>query len=117
MAHLSIIGTGNMGQAIAGIVTKGGNTVELFGSEDTNKAVTGGVVILAVVLPPLGVADEDITAAEVGEHGCRDVTGGYIADTALRSPLRQGRLFVDRRAFRSSALSTTPARRRGPSCV
>ena len=28
MTHVSIIGTGNMGQAIAGIVTKGGNTVE-----------------------------------------------------------------------------------------
>ena len=30
MTHISIIGTGNMGQAIAGIAAKGGNTVEVF---------------------------------------------------------------------------------------
>ncbi|MBV9206183.1 MAG: diguanylate cyclase, partial [Actinobacteria bacterium] len=41
MAHVSIIGTGNMGQAIAGLVTKGGNTAELLGHSDTGKPVTG----------------------------------------------------------------------------
>jgi NADPH-dependent F420 reductase len=51
MAHVSIIGTGNMGQAIAGLVTKGGNTVEVFGSSDTDKRVTGDVVVLAVPYP------------------------------------------------------------------
>jgi len=30
MAHISIIGTGNMGQAIAAIAGKGGNSVELL---------------------------------------------------------------------------------------
>jgi NADPH-dependent F420 reductase len=48
MAHVSILGTGNMGPAIAGVVGKGGNTVELFGSDDTDKPITGDVVILAV---------------------------------------------------------------------
>jgi predicted dinucleotide-binding enzyme len=48
MAHISIIGTGNMGSAIAGIVAKGGNTVELFNTGDTDKPITGDVVILAV---------------------------------------------------------------------
>ena len=48
MTHVSIIGTGNMGQAIAGLVTKGGNTVETFNSSDTDKPVTGEIVILAV---------------------------------------------------------------------
>jgi 8-hydroxy-5-deazaflavin:NADPH oxidoreductase len=48
MAHVSIIGTGNMGTAISGVVTAGGNTVELFGSGDTDKPVTGDVVLLAV---------------------------------------------------------------------
>jgi NADPH-dependent F420 reductase len=48
MAHVSIIGTGNMGQAIAGLVSKGGNTVELLGSADTDQPVTGDVVVLAV---------------------------------------------------------------------
>jgi 8-hydroxy-5-deazaflavin:NADPH oxidoreductase len=48
MAHVSIIGTGNMGTAIAGVVTRGGNTVELLGRGDTDKPVTGDVVVLAV---------------------------------------------------------------------
>src|SRR5919206_5351264 len=51
MAHVSIIGTGNMGSALAGLVTKGGNTVETFNSSDTGKPVTGDVVILAVYYP------------------------------------------------------------------
>jgi 8-hydroxy-5-deazaflavin:NADPH oxidoreductase len=55
MAHVSIIGTGNMGQAIAGLVAKGGNTVELFNSSDVDKPVTGQVVVLAV--PYGAVAD------------------------------------------------------------
>ena len=48
MAHVSIIGTGNMGQAIAGVARKGGSTVELLGSADTDQPVTGDVVVLAV---------------------------------------------------------------------
>jgi 8-hydroxy-5-deazaflavin:NADPH oxidoreductase len=32
MAHVSVIGAGNMGAAIAALVTKGGNTVETFSS-------------------------------------------------------------------------------------
>jgi NADPH-dependent F420 reductase len=48
MAHVSIIGTGTMGSAIADVVTRGGNTVELLGHGDTDKPVTGDVVVLAV---------------------------------------------------------------------
>ncbi|GIF26495.1 putative dinucleotide-binding enzyme [Actinoplanes tereljensis] len=48
MAHISIIGSGNMGQAISGLVAKGGNTVELVTSSDTDKVVTGEIVVLAV---------------------------------------------------------------------
>jgi NADPH-dependent F420 reductase len=55
MAHVSIIGTGNMGQAIAALAAKGGNSVELIGSADTDKQVTGDVVVLAVYYP--AVAD------------------------------------------------------------
>jgi len=40
-----------MGSAIAAIVTKGGNTVELFGHDDVDKPVTGEVVVLAVYYP------------------------------------------------------------------
>ena len=55
MARVSIIGTGNMGQAIAAVADKGGNSVELFGSSDTDQQVTGDVVVLAVPYP--AVAD------------------------------------------------------------
>src|SRR3954449_12214825 len=51
MAHISIIGTGNMGQAIAAIAGKGGNSVELLGQSDSDKQVTGDVVVLAVPYP------------------------------------------------------------------
>ena len=51
MTHVSILGTGNMGPAIAEIVTKGGNTVELFDSSDTDKPVSGDIVVLAVPYP------------------------------------------------------------------
>ena len=55
MTHLSIIGTGNMGQAIAGVAAKGGHPVQLLGSSDTDTEVTGEVVVLAVPYP--AVAD------------------------------------------------------------
>jgi len=55
MARVSIIGTGNMGQAIAAIAGKGGNSVELIGSTDTGTQVSGDVVVLAVPYP--AVAD------------------------------------------------------------
>ena len=71
MAHVSIIGTGNMGQAIAGVVTKGGNTVELFNENDAAKPLTGDVVVLAV---PYG-AVTDIVAAR-GEQ----LTGKVVVD-------------------------------------
>jgi 8-hydroxy-5-deazaflavin:NADPH oxidoreductase len=51
MAHVSIIGTGNMGSALSGLVTKGGNTVETFNTTDVEKPLTGDVVVLAVPYP------------------------------------------------------------------
>ena len=55
MTHVSIIGTGNMSQGISGLVTEGGNTVELLGHSDTGKPVTGDIVVLAV--PHAAIAD------------------------------------------------------------
>jgi NADPH-dependent F420 reductase len=55
MAHVSIIGAGTMGQAISGIVTAGGNTVEVFNTADAHRPVTGDIVVLAVPYP--AVAD------------------------------------------------------------
>lgn len=63
MAHISIIGTGNMAQAISGIGTKGGNTVELFGESDAAQAITGDIVVLAVPYP----AVDDVIARRPGQ--------------------------------------------------
>ena len=51
MAHLSILGTGNMGQAIAAVAGRGGHTVQLLGSGDLATEVTGEIVVLAVPYP------------------------------------------------------------------
>ena len=59
MAHLTIIGTGNMGQAIAAVAGKGGHTVQLLGSSDADAQVTGDTIVLAVPYP----AVSDVVAA------------------------------------------------------
>lgn len=62
MTHITIIGTGTMGQAIAGIANKGGNTVQALGQGDTDRAATGDIVILAVPYP--AIADVLATRAD-----------------------------------------------------
>ena len=68
MAHVSIIGTGNMGQAIAGVAGKGGHTVQLLGPSDTATAATGDIVVLAVPYPAV--------SAVIAERG--DTLAGKI---------------------------------------
>ena len=51
MTHISIIGTGNMGQAIAAVAGRGGHTVQLIGEDDATTAVAGEIVVLAVPYP------------------------------------------------------------------
>ena len=53
MAHLSILGTGNMGQAISAVAAKGGHTVQLLGADDVATPVTGDIVVLAVPYPAI----------------------------------------------------------------
>lgn len=53
MAHVTVIGTGNMGSAIAGLATKGGNTVQSIGQADADVAITGDIVVLAVPYPAI----------------------------------------------------------------
>jgi len=62
MTHVSVIGTGNMGQAIAGLVTRGGNSLEVIAETDTDKPVTGDIVVLAV--PYAALADIVATRGE-----------------------------------------------------
>jgi len=52
MTTVSIIGTGNMGNAIGSLVAAGGNTVEYVG-RDTSDSITGDIVVLAVPHPAL----------------------------------------------------------------
>jgi 8-hydroxy-5-deazaflavin:NADPH oxidoreductase len=68
MAHLSILGTGNMGQAIASVAGKGGHTVQLLGQSDTDTPVSGDVVVLAVPYPAI--------ASIISERG--DQLGGKV---------------------------------------
>jgi NADPH-dependent F420 reductase len=51
MAHLSILGTGNMGQAIAAVAAKGGHSVQQLGANDLGTPVSGDIVVLAVPYP------------------------------------------------------------------
>jgi NADPH-dependent F420 reductase len=71
VAHVSIIGQGNMGQAIAGVASKGGHTVQLLGAGDSAIAVTGDIVILAV---PYGAID-----AVIAERG-DSLAGKIVVD-------------------------------------
>jgi predicted dinucleotide-binding enzyme len=62
MPHVTIIGTGTMGQAIAGVLTKGGATVDLVGHADADADVSGDIVVLAVPYPAL----DDVLATHGG---------------------------------------------------
>ena len=76
MAHLSIIGTGNMGQAIAAVAAKGGHTVQLLGSKDQATGVTGDLVVLAVPYPAV--------SAVIAERG-ESLVGKVVVD--ITNPL------------------------------
>ena len=76
MTTVSILGTGNMGSAIADVVRKGGNTVELLGSADTEKPVTGDIVVLAVPYPAI---------SSVLEHRSGQLAGKIVID--ITNPL------------------------------
>lgn len=59
MTDISIIGSGNMAQAIAGIASRGGNSVELFDQGATGRSVEGEIVVLAV---PYSAVSEIVAA-------------------------------------------------------
>ena len=54
MTSVTIFGSGNMGTAIAGVLTAGGAVVEHVGSADSDATISGDIVILAVPYPALG---------------------------------------------------------------
>jgi NADPH-dependent F420 reductase len=67
MAHLSIIGTGTMGQAIAAVAGRGGHTVQLLGQGDKATDVTGEIVVLAVPYPAVGAVLAERGASLAGK--------------------------------------------------
>ncbi|KQU68859.1 diguanylate cyclase [Phycicoccus sp. Root563] len=76
MAHLSIIGTGTMGQAIAAVAGRGGHTVQLLGQSDASTSITGDIVVLAVPYPAV--------AAVIAERG-ESFAGKVVVD--ITNPL------------------------------
>ena len=79
MTTVSIIGNGNMGTAIGGIVAAGGNTVEFVG-RDASEPITGDLVVLAV---PHTSLDEIVAArrAELAGKVVVDITNPLNFDT------------------------------------
>lgn len=67
MSTISIIGTGNMGQAIAAVAGRGNHTVQLIGEGDTGTQVTGDVVVLAVPYPALSAVIAERGASLAGK--------------------------------------------------
>ena len=53
MTSISIIGNGNMGQAIAGLASKAGAQVQLLGETDSQVPATGEILVLAVPYPAI----------------------------------------------------------------
>jgi len=76
MSHVSIIGTGNMGQAIAAVAGRGGHTVQLLGEADSATPVTGDIVVLAVPYPAV--------SAVIAERG-DSLAGRIVVD--ITNPL------------------------------
>ena len=79
MTNLSIIGTGNMGQAIASVAAKGGHSVQQLGQGD-DTAISGDVVVLAVPYP--AVADVIATrGSQLAGKVVVDITNPLDFDT------------------------------------
>jgi len=79
MTTVSIIGNGNMGTAIGGIVAAGGNAVEFIG-RDASAPLTGEIVVLAV---PHTSLDEIVAArgAELAGKVVVDITNPLNFET------------------------------------
>ena len=75
MTTVSIIGNGNMGSAIGGIVAAGGNSVEVIG-RDASQPITGDIVVLAV--PHFAIA-------EIAEARRAELAGKIVVD--ITNPL------------------------------
>lgn len=118
MTHVSIIGSGTMGEAIAGIATKGGNTAELLGEDRKDTPATGDIIVLAVPYP----AVDDVLAERAGQFDGKivvDITNPVDFETfdSLTVPSDSSSAAQPRASCRTprySRLSTPPSPRRSP---
>ena len=55
MTTITIFGNGTMGQAIAGVLARGGADIQHIGSDETSTQISGDIVVLAVPYPALAV--------------------------------------------------------------
>jgi len=76
MTTATIFGAGNMGSAIADILTAGGASVEHITSSDTDRTVNGNLVVLAVPYPAL---------ADIVERYADQLAGKVVVD--ITNPL------------------------------
>ncbi|MGO1949471.1 MAG: NADPH-dependent F420 reductase [Mycobacteriaceae bacterium] len=67
MSTITIFGSGNMGQAIDGVIAKGGATVQHIGSKDTGASIDGDIVIFAVPYGALATIAETYGAQLAGK--------------------------------------------------
>lgn len=67
MTSTTIFGTGNMGQAITGVLARGGAVVQHIGSSDTRATVTGDLVVLAVPYAALATICADYGSQLAGK--------------------------------------------------
>lgn len=59
MSTITIFGDGNMGQAIAGVLARGGASIQHIGSGDKKAVIEGDLVILAVPYAALATIADD----------------------------------------------------------
>src|SRR3546814_10753778 len=71
MTTLSIIGNGNMGQAITAVAQRANTEVQVLGHSDGDVALTGDIVVLAVPHTAVG---------EIIETGADQLAGEDIVD-------------------------------------
>jgi 8-hydroxy-5-deazaflavin:NADPH oxidoreductase len=124
MSHISIIGTGNMGQAISGVFGKGGHTVQLIGENDQATEINGEIVVLAVPYPALPTVLAERGASLAGKivvditnplnfetFDSLTVPAGSSAAAELAAQLPQSRVL---KAFNTTFAGTLAAGTVGP---
>ncbi|MBN9155350.1 MAG: diguanylate cyclase [Microbacterium sp.] len=67
MSTITIFGSGNMGSGIAGVLARGGASVQHIGSDQTAETIQGDIVVLAVPYAALGVIAQNYAAQLTGK--------------------------------------------------